>query len=1059
MLDKLRHKITALLNFKSAAITLTIMLILSMTIYFALTTTLAVTSDPACYLNYGKLISQGRLTFDYPAANLVFDHGGSFPRSVFHGYVFSTASHTLYPIVTSGFPMMIACVIKMFGLAAAIALNMALLPFLLILLWQLLDAALRNQSIQIRYGVPPVAFAYLYTFHKDFIASWVMPYREIPSMTLAFLAIAVLLQGQRNEQKTIASWFMRTGIAGLLIGLGIMTRETVIALLPSLAFLSWLSMPKASSLPKKYGFYMASVVLLFLSTIISYSPQLLINRQQRDNALMVKQFSDRTSFATQKTLPATPKPERIEKIEAVSQHGTSNTANTADHKSAADITNTSSDSDSDSIFAHNIAGRSAYIWTYQTGKFLVPLFLTGMLACVRRKNITFLAITFLPFVMYFLSNSILIRVPDVFSRRYEFSLFLFMAPLAAVGVIELLVLLTQRIKKSPFLNVVHSIVIFSLLSAIILPFHTVDRNRNAASLHDLSRFSNDISAVIPNKSIVLAEYPAKEYFEYFCYGNSVSLFNMMEFGIKPDQVISYCASNNIDLFFVDTPKQHYRETPYSTAELKKSLRLHSDMSLVTTLKTSDYNLQNVFQTSDLSIYSVKMPSGNKQSIMIAPTTTEDNRLEIEVGESQSRPTPSVTCNGTDVLARFISANLITAELPENIATNVISISVSTDSPLAVPVRARLLPKQAALMFRAGYNAEEFPILGENWFRGTSENVRPPFRIMPKRCSLNTVPFLKIYPSHNSLYLGIMPAEIKRIDVCAETTASKKSRPIICVNSDGLASGLVFTDINGEKQLELTNDSKSIIAIHTIALCTSAESASIPAALSSGQRNPWKLILLKNATTETNAIASEIVTGQFAGNGKTALERNSPYPNSRIEKDGSLHLSAGTGNSFLVLGPVDIISGTELSMGRIQPEQFINSICLNGFYPAESSGRWTYPEADFMTPYCGPDENIVITLNVMDQRPNNFPDPTHCELSFAGTTILTTNITDRGIAHIFEAVISGKIFTNDDASPPRIHISTSAWRPMDTEAGNADSRNLGIFIKSVRYETKPVKSRP
>ena len=121
----------------------------------AATLSCVVTSDPSGYLNCGRRLAEGHLFYPHAGADILRERFGVvFRESVIHGYLFANPDGRVYPFFGIGFPLIVAAVIKILGVAWAPLTNLFLLPVFLAVYYLFVRFVVRDvPSARVRFWV------------------------------------------------------------------------------------------------------------------------------------------------------------------------------------------------------------------------------------------------------------------------------------------------------------------------------------------------------------------------------------------------------------------------------------------------------------------------------------------------------------------------------------------------------------------------------------------------------------------------------------------------------------------------------------------------------------------------------------------------------------------------------------------------------------------------------------------------------------------------------------------------------------------------------------------
>ena len=270
---------------------LVIALVSALSLCMGLSTSLTMTSDPSCYLNYAKQLSSGKIFFESLPAQIVYEHGGKFSESVFQGYIFANKDRHLYPYVGIGFPALLALWIKLFGLVSAILFNVWLMPVFLILYFLFWSNITPPDDILNKKWLGLLSIAIIFCHFRDSLASWTMPYRELPSVACALFALILASVSFSTKTRNI----LRAGLVGALIGIATTIRETSVFMVAPAVLIMAINAAKQRVPWRNLLLHCALIAAVTGTGLgIGYSPQLAVNKIQR-GSFVGEQFEKATA--------------------------------------------------------------------------------------------------------------------------------------------------------------------------------------------------------------------------------------------------------------------------------------------------------------------------------------------------------------------------------------------------------------------------------------------------------------------------------------------------------------------------------------------------------------------------------------------------------------------------------------------------------------------------------------------------------------------------------------------------------------------------------------------
>ena len=977
------------------------------TLHYSRSSSLALTSDPACYLNYAKTLASGHLCFRYPAADVAFGLGGRFPASVLHGYVFASPAGQLYAFVGIGFPLWLAGIIRVLGLPAATVANVALLPLFLMLYGLVLRRTRAHSTAWSQWAVPVGSVAWLFCGFESFLASWVLPYRELLAMALA---LAALLPAARHPQRHPWSW---AAAAGLLMGVAGIVRETALFMLPSLAllFMAGITGPWRRRLPRQ----LAMAALIAGMAAAGYAPQLAINVIQR-GTLAGKQAEKTLAFLRHQGPPQ----------------------NTAPGKALLPPTNR--DTWAKPGLGRVLVDRARYV--RKAGGLLLLLAAASGLACVRfRREDRFLFVTLVPAAAYFVANSLLIPATRGYAERYELAVFLFLVPLAARGIVELAEWLRPERRHAGLTRLVDGLLVAALLGLLLARSLPMLRTPSqGATLRGLAAFQHELDRHIPEGAIVFADAPSRDYLQYLSRGNAVGLYSLIEATARPaGEIVAACLCPPHRVFFFDAPNLLLPTNPYSAAETERRLRAEADLVPLHRFHLADFDLAGEFKAAEATLYELVPATNTVRTCELPAPFAGPARLELDAGTRP--PGSSVTLKIDEALlpSSLQGPRRLVASFAAT--STVLRINVAASAPLPPLRDIRIVPMAAATLVPFGRDGAELDVLGPGWI-SKLPNLHPGARQLPGRSTLH-VGTLGAGPM--DVYLGIYPVRASKVCLTVRRGGTPL-QPTLCLDRNERVVGLLVRDWPATDPLTIENASKAPILIHALAAGTRLDALALPLRPAGSPALFWRAALVPEAAPSA---AREVLIPQVSA-GMPTPTLDVPGITLAMDAQAGLQVHAATGSRLLLLAPLDVPwhwTVPDASDDVARDAMAESWLCAGGFYGIEAGGTWTRGEARILLPPDAWQHPLDVALALADPRPPRAP-PTRVTLSAGGATICEAEVPRQAGVHRLRARVP---MQSPAQGLPTLLLSSPVWTPSHAMPGNGDGRDLGLQLRAVDVE--------
>lgn len=961
---------------------------------------LQITSDPSCYLNYGKMASQGRLFFDIPVAPYFYEHGQRFEESAFHGFIKANQGGGLYPYVGAGFALVLAVAIKLVGLAAAMLTNLFLLPLLLFVYAVTLRRVLPSDRPALRRWVPLLAMTVLLFRFQRHLSAWAMIYRELPAMLLAFSALAL---SAGDDDRTASRLPGRALAAGLLLGLAMLVRETcALLLLPCALLWAW-RVPRWAS-------WAGTLRLVIVGTCLSagltigYGPQIAINVVQRGH-VVAEQFTASTQHL-------------FNKQEAGRDGEVKNAGfTTANFK--------------------RFLPRRLQVLNDHLGAWGFAALLAAF-ACLGRRYWRFGAVTIVPAVLYTGLYSAFDYPPG--NPRYEFMILVFLVPLVALGVG--LVFLRDRASRMRMAALSGRILLAALvLGGVVFCVARCMREprKPQPTVADLDRLRRDLDRFVPAHSAILCEFPARDYLQYLSGGNTMSLNMLLERGLRVETLVSWCANRNVPLFFFDSPNQDLHSVPYSTKDIRRFLAAGADLMPVHTFHLADYRLDGLFGEPDPGLFAVRPLTQTCWTARYDLPSADPCRMLVDLLDWPYPDLPEVVVDGVPFHGLRLTRERLVGVLPAKAGRSV-SVSLVASHPLSREIRVSFVAADEPFGLRMGVDGQELDFLGHEWKEGIRVRVGDGYRCLPRQSTLRLEALVPLLGTSADVFMETLPLRGNdvKIDVALNNAAT-------CVNGNGQAVGLLLPACRLGQPILIQNRSQGDVLIRSLLVGHLTNALAVPRPAVGGPTVRCVVAL----PPESNRTARLLVLQPAPiDDAKPVAPVPSRDTDIAIRTDqGQAIVESTRGWSFLLLDQ-SFLTLPSASFTVLGSDDLTDSLFLSGFHPAEHEGRWTGASARLLIPPAMLRGGGTITIRCANHRPAQAP-PARLTVAWRGNTIAEKTVEDRSSDTLVSVTLPA--VSSPSLESEWLELRSPTGRPADWGASVTDMRELGVFVKSVQFE--------
>ena len=966
--------------------------------FYFLIVTPRMTSDPVGYVVYAQTLAEGKIFVEQPAADLVFDRGGSFPESVFHGYLFQNGDNDIYPFFGAGFPLFLTGFVAVFGPAYTPLVNLLLLPVFLWLLAVVIRRALGETDSTTARWVPFISVALLFFWFRPHVACWAMTYRELPSLLLGFGGLALVLRPAG------ASLSVRRLIgAGLLIGLGGWIRETTLALLVpgGLVVLNhFLRGDVAGKMSAKP--WLARVVvagcLMGAGAGIGLAPQLGTNMLYRGSVVGHQVDATTQGVVEEKT----------------HEDGTPSTEGLK-------LTN----------LKQMFPRRSLYFSQY-LGGWLVALAI-GLVVVWRRERLP-LALLFVPPAgMYMILYSAFNIPPPV--HRYDLMILLFLVPLMALGISwglqQVVGRLPARVTGRKHASLTAAVAVVAIVAGSQYLTLKQPKTLRSFTYSDLASFRDTMNQHLPDGAIVLSELPARDYVQALTGANAVSLWNLNQMGIDAATLIDDCEKKGIPLFYFETVNRDPGSTPWATVEIRAELERAGHLEPVFAEEVLSPGRAAMMYSKRMALYRVQPAV---RETVASPATMTGGAVRVELSGIRPGMTPPAPFAPTpDQGPVWVGSNRVVGVYQNGLPENFSVAPVVEGLPIADGVRVRTEPAQAAHRLRFGRTGEDFAWLTPRWFTwGRSTLSGSGYRLRAEH-PLVMAAWEPLFEEDFCLVLEYAnpwmsnPTQVVAVEPADEGVQARRAfgcgeRPV----------GMVLTGVRASQTLRV--ESEQITAGRAVVASMAAgqlrdrvELPYLPALPSP----VWAALLVPDAP-ET-ACRQVLLTGAPG----VDLPENGPEGLTARRSEGRVEVLAPEGHRLMLWRPLVMPYGEGENWVR---DVEASHLFHEGFGRLFDKGRWTEARAEILMPQAFQFDGAKIEVVLNGLRPEKVPPP-KVRFLLNGNELASVVVADKETVTLtLPRAHSGPWLT------PLV-IETDTWVPAEWTDSN-DKRKLGVVVESL-----------
>ncbi len=955
----------------------------------------SITSDPSGYLNCARRLAEGHLFYPHVGADILQKRFGVvFHESVVHGYLFANPDGRLYPFFGIGFPLILAAVTKLLGVAWAPLTNLFLLPVFLAVYYAFVRFVVRDvPSPRVRFWAPLLSLAVVAWRMEGHLFCWALPYRELPATTL--MMAAVIVAGRASPSR--AGRWAATAAAGLLAGLAVTIREPVILLGTSVVIgRVWKDGAWRLMFRRAVGYG-----LLFAALAgVAYAPQLVVNRVWRGSWTGSKQMDVATTNLTRTDFGA-----EEETVAGLSFFN-------ARHN----------------FPIHVLTVRYAFGW-------MLPFLVLGLLLGASRPYQRALLLLVPPAVLFVAILSIMGVEPP--QPRYDFSYLMLLAPVAALGFawfVDWLAAMGSRWVSPVWAGAALAL---ALAISVAIPLQNATQGlrtgRPRQSVATLAAFSRDLHAALPAGSLTLAEIPARDYIEYLGPGNSMGLFQVLEQNVSAADWVAACREHGVRLFLFASPNGDPKSVPYQADEWKGLLETEARLTRVKTFAMKPYGLDRMFTAAAVDLYEVTPLDGHSATTLVRTVARQASRLTVRLAARRVTDAPVVKIDGLPVEGRMITPDCFTADVPVPLSSRP-AVSIDSTVPIAASPPAELLPREAAFGVRLGCDYSDRAWLDQGWFLHDHPSIAEHHRVLRRSESgLDLRPLRAVYGDKADVFLGVAiegrPTRPELEWRGQEEAADAWRAAVPCLDANGLVSGFLLPDASLRAPVVLRQGPAGRVRLYGFYVGRLTRDVACPIVSTNDALRLWPVVAFNRsgggATGEVflvQSLQNPPVSGAVV---RLAADRDSP------------------GYLYMLLPPLPVVADGAVSEPFVGPARLL---WQSGFHPPERAGIWSGPEFSVaLPPARGP---VTVTLRCEDLRP----------LSAAvtkvrariGNTPVEARLVRQGSA--WDVSVTTTSRTDAAMTPVTVTFEVPSWTPSASLPGNLDRRVLGLLMRGAAFTT-------
>ncbi|MCK5528984.1 MAG: glycosyltransferase, partial [Kiritimatiellae bacterium] len=831
-----------------------LIIITTITISLGTAASKRMSSDPSCYLNYGKMLANGDIFFQSLAAKTAHNLGCTFNESVMHGYIFQNSDGNLYPFVTIGFPAILAICIKALGLEYAGLTNIILLPLFLFLYMLILHRLIPDKYATEKKWVPAGSAIILFIIFQEISISWVGTYRELSSMIFAFSAIAIATYNP-NTRKALC---IQSLSAGLCIGIATIIRETSLLVIIPACLIILTNKQKSRSSFISRGIIIGLLAMTGLG--IGIAPQLATNQVQR-GSFTGKQFE----AATHNLVPTTQVTDAKKGAESTAGFSYAN-------------------------FQRKIPQRMAIY--HQTFQYYLLFFLLGLIIIISRKYHRLATATLIPATAYFFVYSAFDQYPGI--PRYEMMIYIFAIPIIALGIISTfgIIIKTSRIKEpQKLINFMLSVLVILLCIGSMIKTR-ISPPINSVSIGDIKYFRQALDKHIDSNSIILCELSIRDYIEYLTDGSTASIQHFLERDVSIRHLSNYCDKEDINLFFFNAKNNDIHSTPYAINEIKGLLEAEANLTLAYSTPTNT-DFRRTITGEGTSLFLISPFTNKVSEICLTNKYISSAHAIIDIGSFPDTNITTITSNSTNYHIQANENRFLVINIPQNTNTN---IRISTTAPHRNNPIIKITPRNAAISWSIGFDCSENFILGDGWFDSKKPSANGNSRRLPIYSSLILESLSRIYDEKVSLFLSSYPmikSERLKIDISYSNDERNWIPAKTAYYSNGTISGFLLKDVSIDQPIYIRNKTNARVYIHTLSTGNAVSTKELSTLREQNSNEVWSFLRIPVQADLPITVAESYLPPQFDSTTEEAIIPLFKLPLSLNKK-----LTAGANNILI-----------------------------------------------------------------------------------------------------------------------------------------------------------------
>ncbi len=544
-------------------------------------------SDPRIYLDVARSWADGNLHIDYPPDDLIRSVAPA--DTVVRGCVrHIIVNEKCFSFVSFGYPLLLAIVIKLFGPLAVFHTNTGVLIAFFASLWWFVMVLFYSRTERSHIAVITVML--LFFLMRREIIVMLSCFRDPLAHTCLLLGLALFIRAMRAPGRAAYVPLFLSGVA--VAGSACVRDTNIVAVAPMLAV--WLVVCRRRSGLRDS---LKSVSVFGASVFLGLLPWFGFNMMNSGNPLFPVQAYDASCPKTAPAFGGNPVATANVETDGCIKVDTED--------------ETEFEEASSCFLGVPIPGiqikSNGRVWRdlcrYMSRKYgwaVLVLAGIGFVLCVRsmRDESLLIALVTLVFALFVVSYI-------YFMWRYLFVIHPFVVALAACALVLSWPRLLPVAARRRCLDILPILGLLLLLPGLVWPVPPEHQLKRESAV----RFKQDMEAIIPAGSLLIAERPIREMVDYLTSAHSVNPAEWLapEHGIGLKRAVEYFEAKHGPVFFSDAEDHTYRHSFNHSPVTRELLLEHFDLVRLSSLSPDDYGVHDI---SPFHVYRI-MPWSNR----------------------------------------------------------------------------------------------------------------------------------------------------------------------------------------------------------------------------------------------------------------------------------------------------------------------------------------------------------------------------------------------------------------------------------------------------------------